>query len=862
MSKLPILLILLLFLGSTFAFGNNLTILNNTPTIYNTTVYQLGTASLDFYLSPASQYAYNYSFSGLTSTSDFSVSVWYRRDTNLTLGQDQRIFQLNQTGSTTITLAYGNDSAGPRFRIDSGSSAQTFKYNTTAGTWYHLVYIHQEASHNGTLYINNAPVWNLTAQDTESLSNAFYIGGSPFGGSKIQAKIDDFRFYNYSISSVNVSTLYNSSAGTISSLGKTEIAWYPFDSNLIDNSSGPSVPVVLAIYFNGSTPANNTVQNTNSFTVNISATANVSSCLLFLSTNGTSVNGTWDFNGSGNLWSNIFHLNITGGWFNYNASIGVNGYSSFNMQNRMSVSTGYYTTCYLLTNGNGNCYGYYGNINYTGGDAIATYSGNDMCFLRTNGNVLCFGDSALNYTGGDAISGAIDHGTGCYLNAAGNSHCVGDNTYGQATNYTGGNAIAAAAGIYNTCYLLSTGNSICYGSNNMNQSINYTGGDAIAIGGGITHTCYVLSNGNGVCYGLDVQHATDWVPGQPTAVLNYTGGGAIAVSASLTDTCFLLYNGSSVCYGTYHYSGNTYLPNYTAGNAIGVAVGGTHVCYLLQNGTTSCFGGYAYGAAVNYLGSNLAMPFQSNGTVQNFTNYSMSIANAGNLTSAQYTVSNLSNGAYAYYVQCTAQADNATKNITATNFITINVNLLGNLTVTVNGTGGSASGSNYTFFPPKNLTITAAPSYGYVFSGWGIQSGNCSISNPLLLSTNVSIPDVTPCTIQANFQPLIPTPIAVNYFNYSSPNVTGFVSSFDYSQGALQTATGNSDTFPLMILGTIFMAFYIIGSRYTQERAMTYATFMITVVAFFMVSANILDPKWLMLCIISFIVAVYLAKRL
>jgi hypothetical protein len=102
---------------------------------------------------------------------------------------------------------------------------------------------------------------------------------------------------------------------------------------------------------------------------------------------------------------------------------------------------------------------------------------------------------------------------------------------------------------------------------------------------------------------------------------------------------------------------------------------------------------------------------------------------------------------------------------------------------------------------------------------------------------------------------------AVTYLNYTSPNVTGIGSAFDYSQTALTTATGSPDAFGLMILGTMFVCFYIIGSRYTQERALVYATFMVTLVAFLMVSGNFLDPKWLILCIIALLAAVYLANR-
>jgi len=103
---------------------------------------------------------------------------------------------------------------------------------------------------------------------------------------------------------------------------------------------------------------------------------------------------------------------------------------------------------------------------------------------------------------------------------------------------------------------------------------------------------------------------------------------------------------------------------------------------------------------------------------------------------------------------------------------------------------------------------------------------------------------------------------AVSYTTYgNTSNITGFGSAFDYSKNVMTTATGYSSSYPLMILGTIFLCFYIIGSRYTQERALAYTMFMTTVVAFLMVSGNFLDPLWLMLCIIGLLAAIYFAGR-
>ena len=101
---------------------------------------------------------------------------------------------------------------------------------------------------------------------------------------------------------------------------------------------------------------------------------------------------------------------------------------------------------------------------------------------------------------------------------------------------------------------------------------------------------------------------------------------------------------------------------------------------------------------------------------------------------------------------------------------------------------------------------------------------------------------------------------ALNYTTYgNTSNITGFGDAFDYSKTVMTTATGASWAFGLMVIGTIFLCFYIIGSRYTQERAFMYSTFMTTIVAFLMVSGNYLEPTYLILCIIGLLISVYTA---
>ena len=103
---------------------------------------------------------------------------------------------------------------------------------------------------------------------------------------------------------------------------------------------------------------------------------------------------------------------------------------------------------------------------------------------------------------------------------------------------------------------------------------------------------------------------------------------------------------------------------------------------------------------------------------------------------------------------------------------------------------------------------------------------------------------------------------APSYLTYgNTSNVTGFDSALDYAAATTTTAVGYSDAFPILVLGIIFLGFYVIGSRYTQERALVYASFMSVIASFILVSMAFLNPIWLMLCIFGLLASVYFSNR-
>jgi hypothetical protein len=181
----------------------------------------------------------------------------------------------------------------------------------------------------------------------------------------------------------------------------------------------------------------------------------------------------------------------------------------------------------------------------------------------------------------------------------------------------------------------------------------------------------------------------------------------------------------------------------------------------------------------------------------------------------------------------------------------------GNLSVLCGTGGASCTGNASNFYVPASRTVSATAATNYTFSSWNL-TGNCTATSAVLILVNSGT-----CTALGTFALIPPTPTSiVNYITYNSTaNITGLGAAMDYSNSLMAGATGWADAFGLMLLGTIFMGFYIIGSRYTQERALVFSTFMTLIAAFLLVSGNFLNPNYLILMIIALLIAVYFANR-
>ena len=201
----------------------------------------------------------------------------------------------------------------------------------------------------------------------------------------------------------------------------------------------------------------------------------------------------------------------------------------------------------------------------------------------------------------------------------------------------------------------------------------------------------------------------------------------------------------------------------------------SNVPTLVANLTT---GNYTVGdniscsAFVQILGTSSPVNYSANVTIRNgygtltvnSSNPAWGSATGNNSTfipPANLSINGTPSTGY-YFANWTVTTGNCTVNnstnantqaqVLNTSICNVQANFLpyGNLTVNAS-IGGTATGNNSTFIPPKNLTVTANASVGYYFSGCIVTTGNCSIISNATTSCVVQVLNTSRCNVQANF---------------------------------------------------------------------------------------------------------------
>jgi len=146
---------------------------------------------------------------------DMSIAVWVKWTGT---ASDQKIWSMGDGSSKIMYLTPKNSSTSKvRFSITDGTTTQFIDGAAALGTgWTHVVVTF--SGNTGTLYVNGAQAGQNTSMtlDPDSMSaalmeNCNYIGRDT-AGNYFQGSVDDFRAYNKTLSSGDVTTLYNTAA--------------------------------------------------------------------------------------------------------------------------------------------------------------------------------------------------------------------------------------------------------------------------------------------------------------------------------------------------------------------------------------------------------------------------------------------------------------------------------------------------------------------------------------------------------------------------------------------------------------------------------------------------------------------------
>ncbi len=355
--------------------------------------------------------------------------------------------------------------------------------------------------------------------------------------------------------------------------------------------------------------------------------------------------------------------NILGG-----TTVTFTGAGFSNQARVVKTSSGSLHTCALLSNGSVKCWGYNGNGQLGYGDtANLSTPGVDIplgdtatqitsgyfhtCALLSNGSVKCWGNNGNgqlgygDFTQRNAPGPSISLGSTatqissrgahtCALLSNGNVKCWGSNFNGQlgygntTTRNTpgpdialGGTAIQVITGGDHTCAVLTAGNVKCWGSNSNGQlgygdstqrnapgpDINL-GSNAISANAGFYHTCALLSTENVKCWGANssgqLGYGDTTQRNAPGPDINL-GANATSISTSSYHTCALLSNGNVKCWGE-NYNGQLGYGDYSQRNAPGpdinmgtaaafISTGGGNTCAVLSTSNVKCWGNNEYG---------------------------------------------------------------------------------------------------------------------------------------------------------------------------------------------------------------------------------------------------------------------------
>jgi len=174
----------------------------------------------------------------IPTANNYSLSVWAYMDTGIASGDT--VWWLNSTGSINLPMYYA--AAQDSFKLEwSGEGIGNIVGSAVTGeAWHHICAVNDSGTFS--FYIDGSSVGTGTTETANS-ANSFSIGNLG-GGNFWLGLIDDLAIWQSSLSSSDVTALWNSGDGALANtVNPTDITcYYNFDSVADDKLVNQAIP--------------------------------------------------------------------------------------------------------------------------------------------------------------------------------------------------------------------------------------------------------------------------------------------------------------------------------------------------------------------------------------------------------------------------------------------------------------------------------------------------------------------------------------------------------------------------------------------------------------------------------------------
>lgn len=148
----------------------------------------------------------------VSKLSDMTIATWVKLDS---INTWQRIFDFGSNTDINMFLTPKSGDGNLRFAIKNSGSEQQINASTPLGTgqWIHVAVT--ISGNTGILYVNGVQAASSSISITPSMlgnTRNNYIGKSQYNDPYLDGQIDDFRIYNYALSSQEIAQLSKSTS--------------------------------------------------------------------------------------------------------------------------------------------------------------------------------------------------------------------------------------------------------------------------------------------------------------------------------------------------------------------------------------------------------------------------------------------------------------------------------------------------------------------------------------------------------------------------------------------------------------------------------------------------------------------------